>query len=206
MIDNRHPFGEVTYVPARGTWVPIGHEDSSDPDKSQILQWIIRNQPLLNSDGTLLVQEGPPMRAEEVQLVLAKCAAFDSRRPDPATVLAWADALDRDVTVDDAIAAVTTYYAGSRERIMPSDVNAACLAMRAQRIRDEIDRKGPLLPDGLADEPALEARWRKESLRALGQGATREQARDYAWHAINMTPPPQVEAARRDVHTLTKEN
>ena len=185
-----HPYGPVAYVHARGTWTPMTTCDPPDAEKSDILRWLSHGQPLLNADGSLLIQEGPPMEAHDVQRILAKCAAFDNRNPDPMAVAAWAEALDRDVTVQDALAAVSVYYANTRQWIMPSDVNAACRAMRARRISDEIERKGALLPDGLGDNPAAEARWRKASLHALGQGATREQASEYAWCVIGMTPPP----------------
>lgn len=184
------PYGPVAYVPARGTWTPMRHQDAEDPEKSDIQRWLMRGQPLLNSDGSLTHQEGSPMEAHDVQRILAKCAAFDNRKPDPMAVAAWSEALDRDVTVNDALTAVSTYYSQTRAWIMPSDVNAACRAARAKRISDEIERKGSLLPDSLGDTPAAEARWRKASLHALGQGATREQASEYAWRAIGMTPPP----------------
>ena len=141
------------------------------------------------------------MEAHDVQVILAKCAAFDNRKPDPMAVAAWSEALDRDVTLQDALTAVSTYYSQTRQWIMPSDVNAACRALRAQRIRDEIDARGHLLPDGLGDEPAAEARWRKASLHALGQGATREQASEYAWRTIYMTPPPTVITEHHTVNT-----
>ena len=195
------PYGPVAYVPARGTWAPMRHQDRDDPKKSDILRWPVRGQPLLNPDGSLTQQEGQPMEAHDVQVILAKCAAFDNRKPDPMAVAAWSEALDRDVTVQDALAAVSTYYSQTRQWIMPSDVNAACRALRAQRIRDEIDARGHLLPDGLGDEPAAEARWRKASLHALGQGATREQASEYAWRTIYMTPPPTVITEHHTVNT-----
>ena len=195
------PYGPVAYVRARGTWTPMMTCDPPDVEKSDIQRWLMRGQPLLNSDGSLTHQEGSPMEAHDVQRVLAKCAAFDNRKPDPMAVAAWSEALDRDVTVQDALAAVSVYYANTRQWIMPSDVNAACRAMRGQRIRDELDARGNLLPDGLGDEPALEARWRKESLRALGQGATREQAAAHAWQSIGMTPPPQIATEHHTVNT-----
>ena len=139
------------------------------------------------------------MRTEEVQLVLAKCAAFDNRAANPATVLAWTDALDRDVTVDEAIAAVTTHYASSRDWIMPSDVNRIVRAARSKRVTDEQQRHGYLIPEGLGDRPELEVEWRRSALAALGRGATREQASDYAWRTIGLTPPPQLPTAKRAV-------
>lgn len=194
------PYGPVAYVPARGTWAPMRTSYPLDAEKSDILRWLVRGQPLLNPDGSLTQQEGQPMEAHDVQVILAKCAAFDNRKPDPMAVAAWSEALDRDVTIQDALTAVSTYYSQTRQWIMPSDVNAACRALRSQRIRDEIDARGHLLPDGLGDEPAMEARWRKESLRALGQGATREQASEYAWRSIGMTPPPPAIAEHHTVN------
>lgn len=195
------PYGPVAYVPARGTWAPMRTSYPLDAEKSDILRWLIRGQPLLNPDGSLTQQEGQPMDMRDVQVVLAKCAAFDNRKPDPAAVVAWADALDRDITLQDALDSISEYYSQSREWIMPADVNAACRARRARRIREEIERNGQLLPEGLSDEPTSEVRWRRAAMRALGDGATREQASEIAWRTIGMTPPPQIATEHHAVNT-----
>jgi hypothetical protein len=57
----------------------------------------------------------------EAAQVLAKAAAFDRRTVGEIDARAWAEVLGH-VSLDDALAAVTRHYAGSREWIMPSDV------------------------------------------------------------------------------------
>lgn len=188
---NNPPYGPVAFVIERGTFTPMLTSDDPEPRASDIQRWILDGQPRLDANGWPdMTTEGTPMQPQEVQQVLAKCAAFDNRRPDPTVIAAWGDALDRDVTLRDALEAVSTHYATSRDWIMPADINAACRTIRATRIYEEEQRHGHLLPDGLGDTPALEMTWRREAMRALGQGATREEASDGAWRSIGMEPPP----------------
>jgi hypothetical protein len=184
---NAPPYGPVEYSLPRGAFTPTTISDKAE--HSLIHHWIADGQPLLNADGQPS-PKGPPMELREVQQILAKCAAFDARKPDPGTVMAWADALDPEVTLRDALEAVTAFYSQHRERIMPSDVNAGCRAIRGARIFEEEQRRGHVLPQGLGDTPVLETAWRREALRQIGMGATRDQASVAAWHAIGMTPPP----------------
>lgn len=124
------------------------------------------------------------MTPDDTKTVLAKCAAFDNRNPDRMAVAAWTEALDQDVTLQDALAAVSQHYAITREWIMPADINTRTRNIRRARITEEEQRSGHLIPDGLGDTPVLEARWKRAALRAIGMGATRHQAGTYAWEQI----------------------
>lgn len=181
------PYGPVAYSLPRGAFTPTTISDRSED--SLIHRWLADGQPLLDASGQPS-PKGPPMDISEVQQVLAKCAAFDARKPDPGAVMAWADALDPEVTLRDALEAVTVFYSQHRERIMPSDVNAGCRALRGARIYEEEQRRGHVVPQSLGDTPDLEVRWRREALRQIGMGATRDQASAAAWKSIGMDPPP----------------
>jgi hypothetical protein len=47
--------------------------------------------------------------------------------------------------------------------------------------------------------------WRREAMRALGQGATREQASDAAWQAIGMAPPATQVETNHDTAALARQ-
>lgn len=138
------------------------------------------------------------MTPQEAAVVLGKCAAYDNRRPDPATTAAWAEALDPNLTLADALAIVRDHYAESRDWIMPADINHRSRDIRRQRIKNA-ERISPVLPEGLEDEPIVERRWidvAKENIRA---GMPRGQAEARAWRAIGRTPPPELETHRHDI-------
>lgn len=132
--------------------------------------------------------------------ILQKATAYDNRNPDPATIAAWAEALDPDITLPDALTAVTAHYASTRDWLMPSDINHHCQQLRTQRITADKDT-GPALPEGLQDQPQVEAAWRRHYTHAIGRGANRPTAIDYAWRSIHRTPPPQLTAEPHTVDT-----
>lgn len=137
-----------------------------------------------------------PQRIAVATAILTKCSSFDNRRPDPATVASWAEALDEDITIADGIAIVTSHYANSRDWIMPFDVNAKSRMIRKQRIAQVLENRTPI-PDGLGDEPHLEIAWQKRLLRAVGDGEPLDEAEATAWRSIGRTPPPQLPASSR---------
>lgn len=138
------------------------------------------------------------MTPQEAAVVLGKCAAFDNRRPDPATTVAWAEALDPDVTLADALAIVRDHYAESRDWIMPADINRRSRDIRRQRIATVLENRTPI-PDGLGDEPHLEIEWRKALMRGVGDGLDLEAATSAAWRQVGRTPPLQLETRPRDI-------
>lgn len=138
------------------------------------------------------------MTPQEAAVVLGKCAAFDNRRPDPSTIAAWAEALDPDVTLADALDIVRDHYAESRDWIMPADINRRSRDIRRQRTAAIFENRTPI-PDGLGDEPHLEIAWRKAVMRGVGDGLTLDDAQARAWHDIGRTPPPQLETHHHDI-------
>lgn len=138
------------------------------------------------------------MTPQEAAVVLGKCAAFDNRRPDPVTTAAWAEALDPNLTLTDALAIVTDHYANSREWIMPADINTRSRMIRRQRIK-ALGGK-PVYPDGLEDEPQVEATWRERFYRHIGDGLAEADAKATAWADIHREPPMPLPPADK---TLT---
>lgn len=138
------------------------------------------------------------MTPQEAAVVLGKCAAYDNRRPDPATTAAWAEALDPNLTLADALAIVRDHYAESRDWIMPADINHRSRDIRRQRIKNALNNQ-TLTTDGLGDEPHLEIAWRKALMRGLGDGLDLDAASSAAWQSIGRTPPPELETSSRNV-------
>lgn len=138
------------------------------------------------------------MTPQEAAVVLGKCASYDKRRPDPVTAASWAEALDPNLTLTDALTIVRDHYAESGDWITPADINRRSRDIRLQRIKNA-ERISPVLPEGLEDEPIVERRWinvAKENIRA---GMPRGQAEARAWRAIGRTPPPQLETHHHDI-------
>lgn len=143
-----------------------------------------------------------PERIHTATGILMKCSAYDNRKPDPATIAAWAEALDPDITLDDGLRIVRDHYAESRDWIMPADINRRSRDIRRQRVANVLENRLPI-PDGLGDEPHLEIAWRKAFTRAIGDGLDLDTASAAAWQHINRTPPPQLPATRHNTHHLT---
>lgn len=138
------------------------------------------------------------MTPQEAAVVLGKCAAYDNRRPDPATTAAWAEALDPNLTLADALAIVRDHYAESRDWIMPADINHRSRDIRRQRIKNALNNQ-TLTPDGLGDEPHLEIAWKKALMQGLGDGLDLDAASSAAWQSIGRTPPPELETRPRNL-------
>ena len=62
-------------------------------------------------------------------------------------------------------------------------------ATRNARIREDAQRNGALIPDGLGNDMTAELAWRRAATAAIGAGATRPQAEAHAWRTIGRTPP-----------------
>lgn len=139
------------------------------------------------------------MNVQEAGIVLAKCAAFDNRQPSQAAASAWAEALDPNLTLADALRIVRDHYANSREWIMPADINRRSREIRRQRIATVLENR-VIVPEGLGDEPLLEAEWRKRMIRAVGDGLTLDEAKARAWSEIHRAPPPQLPERPRSIH------
>ncbi len=106
------------------------------------------------------------METRDAAIILAKCAAFDSRTIGRADAEAWADALTRSgVTPDEALNAVGSWYAEHRERIMPADVSQ--LARDARRKRSA-EVGYPDYPSGLTQ--IEERQWARRWHQLINEG------------------------------------
>lgn len=128
------------------------------------------------------------MNTTEAAQVLAKAAAFDNRQPDQAAALAWAEALDRDLPLQDALRIVGEHYRDERNWVMPADINRRWRALGKARL-ETAQRMGlPEPPDDLADDAAAWAAWKKAQIRAIKAGCDATQADARAWQALGRTP------------------
>lgn len=128
------------------------------------------------------------MTPQEASRVLAKAAAYDNRQPDQAAALAWSEALDRDLPLQDALRIVAEHYSDERAWIMPADINRRWRTLGKTRIR-EAERLGlPEAPAEIADNPQAWLTWKRAQIRAIKAGATPDQAATHAMHAIGRTP------------------
>nr|DAN77653.1 MAG TPA: Loader and inhibitor of phage G40P [Caudoviricetes sp.] len=128
------------------------------------------------------------MNPTEATQVLAKAAAYDNRQPDQAAALAWAEALDRDMPLQDALRIVGEHYRDERAWVMPADINRRWRALGKARL-ETAQRMGlPEPPDELADSPGDWAAWKKAQIAAVKAGCDGTQAEARAWHAIGRTP------------------
>lgn len=128
------------------------------------------------------------MNAQEAAKVLAKAAAYDNRQATQAAAHAWAEALDQDMPLQDALRLVGEHYRDERNWVMPADINRRWRALGRTRI-ETAERMGlPGTPDELADDPAAWVAWRKAQIAAVKAGCDAMQAEARAWCAIQRTP------------------
>jgi hypothetical protein len=128
------------------------------------------------------------MNRTEAAKVLAKAAAFDNRQPDQAAVLAWAEALDLDMPLQDALRIVGEHYRDERAWIMPADINRRWRALGKARLETAVRMGLPEPPEELSDEPTVWAAWKKAQISAVKAGCDGVQVEARAWHAIGRTP------------------
>lgn len=143
------------------------------------------------------------MNAVEAAALLVTCAAYDNRKASDEANDAWATAL-YDITLEDGVKAVHVHYRESTDRIMPAHVRRIVSRVKAVRWKTH----GPLdsaaaPPPQLDDRPADAIRWQRAYRRAIGEGATREQADAHACDTLGIVRPREVGPARRgDVRRL----
>lgn len=133
------------------------------------------------------------MNTTEAAQVLAKAAAYDNRQPDQAAALAWAEALDRDMPLQDALRIVGEHYRDERAWVMPADINRRWRSLGKARLETAVRMGLPEPPDELADDAGAWAAWKKAQLRAVKAGCDATQAEARAWHAIQRTPRERCE-------------
>ena len=128
------------------------------------------------------------MNRTEAAQVLAMAAAFDNRQPDQAAALAWAEALDPDLPLQDALRIVGEHYRDERAWVMPADINRRWRALGKARLETAVRMGLPEPPDELADTPGDWAAWKKAQIRAIRAGCDGAQADARAWKALGRTP------------------
>lgn len=83
------------------------------------------------------------MTPQEAALILAKVSTLDSRinaaspKMARARAEAWAEVLDRSMTVEWAIAHVLDHYRTKRDVVMPADLNSAWRATRDREVAQQ---------------------------------------------------------------------
>nr|DAE82753.1 MAG TPA: Loader and inhibitor of phage G40P [Caudoviricetes sp.] len=128
------------------------------------------------------------MTPQEAAKVLAKAAAYDNRKPDPTASLAWAEALDRDLPLQDALRIISEHYRDERAWVMPADINRRWRALGRERLA-KAERLGlPDAPADIADNPQAWLTWKRTQIRAIKAGASPEQAEARAARAIESVP------------------
>ena len=113
------------------------------------------------------------MNADEMGLLLAKCASYDRRKTGEAEVIAWLQVLG-DLRYADCEQAVIGHYAETREWIMPADIRIRVKEARHQRIKDAGGIPAP--PPELLDDPAAYGAALQAAATALADGRDPEAA------------------------------
>ena len=146
------------------------------------------------------------MRASEAAVVLTYAASLDGRDESRAAASAWADVLDENVTLADAMQIVKEHYAESKWKIMPADINERSREIRRARQDAAIRDHPPVAPPESLDpdDPAQSIGWVRAYWRAIGDGLSPQQADQKACVALNITRPA-LEAAVRPVNVLIRQ-
>lgn len=106
------------------------------------------------------------MNHAETTALLAICASFDNRKPNPESVTSWLAALG-DLDFAAARDAVIDYYQTNRDWIMPADVRGRVHRERVSRIEDDVI---PMPPGLDPDDTAAYIRVLRAGRRALAEG------------------------------------
>lgn len=128
------------------------------------------------------------MTPQEAAKVLAKAAAYDNRQATQAAAIAWAEALDQDLPLQDALRIVGEHYRDERAWVMPADINRRWRTLGRERLA-KAERLGlPEAPADLADDPQAWLTWKRTQIRAIKAGASPEQAEARDMRAIESAP------------------
>lgn len=104
------------------------------------------------------------MTPTEAAALLAVCAAYDNRKPDPDTAQAWALALDG-IRFHDARDVIVDHYKQSTDWIMPAHVRRGVKKLRGKRLEAMAD---PIPPADLT--PLQTIAWLKDVRRRIADG------------------------------------
>lgn len=136
-----------------------------------------------------------PVKPSVAAALLTWASLYDNRSIVPETATAWAEALDENVTLVDGKAAITAHANSSGDYLKPAHVNAEVRRIRKERV-DRIG-DGGIPPAELADRPHIEATWKREFARAVGDGDQPDVAEKRACDAVGIEVPAQIEPTRR---------
>lgn len=124
------------------------------------------------------------MTPAEAATLLAYVSALDNRTVEPGNGEAWANVLDKRLTLAGAKWIVDDHYRNSRQWLMPADINNKFLTVRRERIASH----GNEIPYPL-DLPANKhLEFRRAWEDSIGNGATPETATEAACHQIGHNP------------------
>lgn len=132
-----------------------------------------------------------PVPPEIAAALLSWAAAFDNREVTRTAAIAWGDALDDVVTLEDGKAAITNHARTSSEYLKPIHINTEVRRIRKQRT-DAIGELNPPADLDVADDIA----WLRSYVRAIGDGKTPEAATEHACRALGIPVPAQIETHR----------
>ena len=131
------------------------------------------------------------MNAQEAAKVLAKAAAYDNRQATQAAAHAWAEALDQDMPLQDALRLVGEHYRDERAWVMPADINRRWRDLGRARLETATRMGLPNPPEELSGDAGAWAAWKRAQIRAVKAGCDQVQAEARAWRAIGRTPTTQ---------------
>jgi len=129
------------------------------------------------------------MKPSDAAVLLAKISAFDRRTIGEADAEAWAEALG-DVSLPDALDAVTVHYRAQNRWIMPADVLTAC---RLTQFNWLLAAGTPPIPGDLTRQQ--ERVWRRRWCELVKAGESAEAAAIAA--SGEMALPEELPAADR---------
>lgn len=136
------------------------------------------------------------MKPSEAAMILTKISAYDRRTIGDADAEAWAEALDGQVTIKDALTAIRDHFRESSDWLMPNMVIERARKIRRLRVR-EIGQ--PDVPSGLT--AAQEREWVRvfwETIHEIPQPTMQDGTRaadralDIRDVASVMVPPERV--------------
>lgn len=143
------------------------------------------------------------MKPSEATAILSKIAAYDRRTVGEADAIAWAEALDGQVTIQDAMTAVRDHFRESNDWLMPKHVIDRARKIRVERIR----AAGlPDYPAGLSQSD--ERKWLRQFHFGLDRHGDAAQAQGAADRALNVTrvdsTPMDADAVRRIIENYAR--
>jgi len=138
---------------------------------------------------------------EAAAQLLARISAYDRRTTGEFDDIVWAEQMAlHQITLNEAVAAVTEHYGSSSDFLMPIHVVRIVKGARRKRLTDAGDPPVPAL--GSDDDPRLqqqlEKAWRARWCWFISSGMTREQAADAANREMGVREPTVLSGVPAD--------